>query len=93
MADEVDDAARTAADETIAAVRVALRLLESVPHATVRAKAVGLVLAEWPELHRLPKEIRQQAAQTMNDQGLVFPEIGRLIGTDRSRVWRIAKGI
>ncbi|MER6617530.1 hypothetical protein [Streptomyces xantholiticus] len=73
--------------------RCALRLLESVPDATVRAKAAGLVLAEWPELHRLPKEIRQQAVQTMNDQDLDFPEIGRLIGTDRSRAWRIAKGI
>jgi hypothetical protein len=77
----------------VEAVREALRLLEAVPDATVRARAAGLLLAEWPELHKLPKEIRQQAVDTMHAQGMDFPEIGAAIGTDRSRAWRIWKGM
>ncbi|MGJ5895135.1 hypothetical protein ACSCBZ_24745 [Streptomyces niveiscabiei] len=93
MADEVDDA-RQAADAVFAAVREALRQLEAIPDAGVRARAAGLVLREWAAEKSLPKEIRQQAVAVMHEeQGLDFPEIGELIGTDRSRAWRIWKGM
>lgn len=92
MADEVDEA-REAADRVLAGVREALRLLEAVPDATVRARAAGLILREWPAERTLPKEIRQQAVDTMHRGGMDFPEIGELIGTDRSRAWRIWKGM
>ena len=95
MADEtqVPDEARAAADEVLEAVRAALRLLEAIPDATVRARAAGLVLREWPAERTLPKEIRQQAVDALHEQGLDFPEIGEAIGTDRSRAWRIWKGM
>lgn len=92
MADEVDEA-QQAADAVLAGVREALRLLEAIPDAGVRARAAGLVLKAWPGEISLPKDIRQQAVQTMNEAGMDFPEIGRVIGTDRSRAWRIAKGL
>lgn len=93
MAEEQDEA-RTAADEVLEAVRVALRQLEAIPDATVRARAAGMVLREWPGERTLAKEIRQQAVDSLHQgQGLDFPEIGRLIGTDRSRAWRIWKGM
>lgn len=88
------DEARQEADRVFEAVREALRLLEGIPDAALRAKAAGLVLREWPGERTLPKEIRQQAVAHMHEQlGLDFPEIGRLIGTDRSRAWQIYRGI
>ncbi|MGA5506845.1 hypothetical protein [Streptomyces umbrinus] len=92
MADEVDEA-REAADRVLAGVRAALRELEVIPDATVRARAAGLVLREWAGEKTLPKEIRQQAVDTLHKGGMDFPEIGEAIGTDRSRAWRIWKGM
>ncbi|MFD6294536.1 hypothetical protein ACFWFU_06995 [Streptomyces sp. NPDC060235] len=92
MADEVDEA-RAAADEVLAAVRAALRGLEAIPDAALRARAAGLVLREWPAERTLPKEIRQQAVDTLHRGGMDFPEIGEAIDTDRSRAWRIWKGM
>src|SRR5690606_34897504 len=93
MGEETDDA-RQAADDVLAGVRAALRRLEAIPDAAVRARAAGLVLREWPAERGLAKEVRQQAVDWMHrEQGLDFPEIGRLIGTDRSRAWRIWKGM
>lgn len=92
MAEERDEA-REAADAVLAAVRAALRGLEAIPDATVRARAAGLVLREWAGEKTLPKEIRQQAVDTLHEGGMDFPEIGEAIGTDRSRAWRIWKGI
>lgn len=96
MADEAQgpDEARAAADEVLEAVRAALRLLEAIPDAGLRARAAGLVLREWPAERGLASEIRQQAVDTLHSvQGLDFPEIGEAIGTDRSRAWRIWKGM
>ena len=92
MAEETDEA-RAAADAVLAGVRAALRGLEAIPDATVRARAAGLVLREWPGERTLPKEIRQQAVNTLHEGGMDFPEIGEAIGTDRSRAWRIWKGM
>lgn len=95
MAEELQEAdeARAAADKVLAAVRDAVRLLEAIPDAGLRARAAGLVLREWPGERTLPKEIRQQAVDTMHQGGMDFPEIGEAIGTDRSRAWRIWKGM
>ena len=95
MADEAQgsDEARARADEVFDAVRAALRRLEAIPDAEVRARAAGLELRDWAAERGLAKEIRQQAVATLHAQGLDFPEIGRLIGTDRSRAWRIWKGM
>ncbi|WP_069773049.1 hypothetical protein [Streptomyces sp. LUP30] len=92
MADEVDEA-REAADQVLAAVRAALRQLEAIPDAAVRARAAGLVLREWAGEKTLPAEIRRQAVDTLHQGGMDFPEIGEAIGTDRSRAWRIWKGM
>ena len=96
MAEETQepDEARREADRVLAAVREALRQLETIPDAALRARAAGLVLREWPGQRTLAKEIRQQAVDALHTgQGLDFPEIGELIGTDRSRAWRIWKGM
>lgn len=93
MAEESDEA-REAADAVLAGVRAALRGLEAIPDAGLRARAAGLVLREWPGERTLAKEIRQQAVSYLHEElGLDFPEIGELIGTDRSRAWRIWKGM
>ncbi|MFF8447895.1 hypothetical protein ACF06Q_09360 [Streptomyces leeuwenhoekii] len=95
MADEAHgpDEARAEADKVLEAVRAALRQLEVIPDAAVRARAAGLVLREWPAQRGLAKEIRQQAVDTLHRGGMDFPEIGEAIGTDRSRAWRIWKGM
>ncbi len=92
MAEERDEA-REAADAVLAAVQAALRGLEAIPDAALRARAAGLVLREWPGQRTLAKEIRQQAVDTLHEGGMDFPEIGEAIGTDRSRAWRIWKGM
>ncbi|MFE3169311.1 hypothetical protein [Streptomyces sp. NPDC059224] len=92
MAEETDEA-REAADAVLAGVRSALRGLEAIPDAAVRARAAGLILREWPGERTLAKEIRQQAVDTLHEGGMDFPEIGEAIGTDRSRAWRIWKGM
>ena len=95
MAEETQepDEARAEADRVFEAVRAALRQLETIPDAALRARAAGLVLREWPGQRTLAKEIRQQAVDALHTgQGLDFPEIGELIDTDRSRAWRIWKG-
>jgi hypothetical protein len=92
MAEERDEA-REAADAVLAAVRLALRQLEAIPDAAVRARAAGLVLREWKGEQGLPAAIRQQAVDTLHEGGMDFPEIGEAIGTDRSRAWRIWKGM
>jgi hypothetical protein len=76
----------------VAAVRAAVRALEAIPDPTERATAATELLRAWPELHRLAREIREQAVGVMHEQGMDFPEIGRAIGVDRSRAWRIATG-
>lgn len=92
MADEVDEA-QQAADAVLAAMRAAVRQLEAIPDATVRAQAAGLVLRAWKAEQGLPAEIRRQAVDVMHEDGMDFPEIGEAIGTDRSRAWRIWKGV
>lgn len=92
MADEVDEA-REAANQVLAGVRAALRGLEAIPDAAVRARAAGLVLREWAGEKTLPAEIRRAAVDTLHEGGMDFPEIGEAIGTDRSRAWRIWKGM
>jgi len=48
---------------------------------------------EWAGARGLASKIRQQAVDALHEQGLDFPEIGELIGTDRTRAWRIWKGM
>ncbi|WP_329291900.1 hypothetical protein [Streptomyces pseudovenezuelae] len=94
MADEVNEQARAEADRVLEAVRVALSLLDGVQDTAVRAVAAGLVLREWPAQRGTAKEVRQQAVAYLHERlGMDFPEIGTVIGTDRSRAWKIYKGI
>lgn len=93
-ASAVDDGeAQRAAEQVLQAVREAVRALEAIPDAGVRARAAGLVLRAWKAEQALPQAIRQQAFDALHRQGLDFPEIGRLTGTDRSRAWRIWRGL
>jgi hypothetical protein len=73
-------------------VRAALLAIEQIGSAADRAKVATDLLREWPELHRTLREIRQQAVVTMAESGMDYPEIGEVIGVDRSRAWQIAKG-
>jgi hypothetical protein len=73
-------------------VRRALLKIEGMPNAADRARAATDLLREWPDLHRLLKEIRQQSVIAMNEAGMDFPEIGVVLGVDRSRAWQISKG-
>ena len=94
MADEMNAQARAEADRVLEAVRAALHLLEGIPDTSVRAIAAGLVLREWAGEKGLPKAIRQQAVAVMHEQyGMDFPEVAEVIGTDRSRAWKIYKGM
>lgn len=74
-------------------VRGALRALEQIADPTERAVAATALLREWPRLHREVGEVRIDAVRAMHSGGKDFPEIGVAIGTDRSRAWRIWKGL
>lgn len=73
-------------------VRRAVEALEGIPHAADRAREAGRLLAQWPDLHRQVREIRQQAVIVMRDQGMTFAEIGEALDITRERAWQIHKG-
>lgn len=78
----------------VEAVRRAVRALEGISDPSERARATSELLAEWPALHRLVREIRQQAVSTMHDvQGATYDEIGEVIGTSGYRASQIARGV
>jgi hypothetical protein len=84
MADEAGDAVQRVVD--------AIRDLEAISDAGERAKATTKLLRDWPELHRLVKEIRQQAVITWHDRGASYGEIGEALEMERERAWQISKG-
>ncbi|WTC56865.1 GIY-YIG nuclease family protein [Streptomyces cellulosae] len=78
----------------VAAVRAALRSVAGMADAAEKARVTTALLREWPALHREVKEARQDAVDSLHQgHGWDFPRIARLIGTDRSRAWRIWKGM
>lgn len=79
------------ADE-VQRVRDALRALEAIPDALDRAAACSELLREWPELHVLLADVRQQAVITAKAQGHTFRAIGARIGTTGETAGQIAAG-
>lgn len=79
------------ADE-VERVREALRALEAIPDAVDRAAACSELLREWPELHRVLADVRQQAVITAKAQGHTYRAIGERIGTTGETAYQIAAG-
>ncbi|MEU7154093.1 hypothetical protein AB0B15_39690 [Streptomyces sp. NPDC045456] len=74
-------------------VRKALRALEAIPDATDRAAACAELLREWPELHRMVADMRQQAVITAKTSGVTYRELGkRMGGISGEAVGQIAAG-
>ncbi|MFJ9754953.1 hypothetical protein [Streptomyces sp. NPDC101149] len=73
-------------------VREALRALEAIPDAMDRAAACAEVLRDWPDLHRLVADVRQQAVRTAKEQGHTFREIGSRMGVTGETAGQIAAG-
>lgn len=73
-------------------VRRAVEALEGISDPAERAKATTELLRMWPDLHRLVREVRQQAVATWNAQGTSFRDIGQEIGTTGERAGQIAQG-
>jgi hypothetical protein len=80
MADEVEQ------------VRAALRALEAIPDALDRAEACTELLREWPELHRMVADVRQQAVITAKAQGVSYRAQGERLGMTGEAVGQIAAG-
>lgn len=79
------------ADE-VERVREALRALEAIPDAMDRAAACSELLREWPALHRVLADVRQQAVLTAKGQGHTYRAIGERIGTTGETAGQIAAG-
>jgi hypothetical protein len=73
-------------------VREALRALEAIPDAMDRAAACAELLREWPELHRLVADVRQQAVRTAKDQGHTYRAIGERMKVTGETAGQIAAG-
>lgn len=73
-------------------VRAALRALEAIPDAMDRAAACAEVLREWPELHRLVADVRQQAVITAKEQGHTYRAIGARMGVSGEAAGQVAAG-
>ncbi len=83
-----------AGHSALAAVRAALRSMAGMTDAEEKARVTTALLREWPALHAEVKEARQDAVDALHrGRGWDFPRIAKLIGTDRSRAWRIWKGM
>lgn len=76
----------------VEAVREALRALEAIPDALDRAAACTELLREWPELHRLVADVRQQAVITAKAQGVTFKAQGERLKMTGEAVGQIAAG-
>lgn len=75
-------------------VRTALRTVAGMADAAEKARVTTALLREWPQLHGELRTARQDAVDALHrGHGLDFPKIAKLIGTDRSRAWRIWKGM
>lgn len=73
-------------------VRRALRALEAIPDATDRAAACAELLREWPELHRMVADMRQQAVITAKASGVTYRELGKRMEITGEAVGQIAAG-
>ncbi|MFJ5802697.1 hypothetical protein [Streptomyces decoyicus] len=74
-------------------VRAALRALEVIPDAVERAAACAELLRDWPELHRMVADMRQQAVITAKANGVTYRALGeRMGGITGEAVGQIAKG-
>jgi hypothetical protein len=79
------------ADE-VERVREALRALEAIPDALDRAEACTELLREWPELHRMVADVRQQAVLTAKSQGVSYRAQGERLKMTGEAVGQIAAG-
>ncbi|MER6103602.1 MULTISPECIES: hypothetical protein [unclassified Streptomyces] len=78
--------------EEVKRVREALRALEAIPDAVDRAAACSELLREWPELHRVLADVRQQAVITAKGQGHTYRAIGERMGVTGETAGQIAAG-
>ncbi|MFJ1698168.1 hypothetical protein ACIOHC_24135 [Streptomyces sp. NPDC088252] len=78
--------------EEVERVREALRALEAIPDAVDRAAACSELLREWPELHRVLADVRQQAVITAKGQGHTYRAIGARMGVTGETAGQIAAG-
>lgn len=76
----------------VEAVRAALRAVEAISDPMERAVAATELLREWPELHRMVREVRQHAVISAHGQGRTYDEIGAELGTSGDRAGQIARG-
>ncbi|MFJ2209354.1 sigma factor-like helix-turn-helix DNA-binding protein [Streptomyces microflavus] len=74
------------------AVRDALRALDEIPDRVARAKALGDVLAEWPDHHSALREKRQEIVKEMRAEQMTYREIGEVLGIHFTRVRQIEGG-
>jgi hypothetical protein len=74
-------------------VRRLLLEIEALSDPADRARVATDLLRAWPELHATLADIRQQAVITLHAEGMPFPAIGSVIGTDRVTAWKIAQGV
>ncbi|WP_406735369.1 hypothetical protein OG508_28150 [Streptomyces sp. NBC_01108] len=78
--------------EEVNRVREALRALEAIPDAVDRAAACSELLREWPDLHRVLADVRQQAVITAKEQGHTYRAIGERMGVTGETAGQIAAG-
>jgi hypothetical protein len=76
----------------VEAVREALKALEEIPDRVERAKALAVLLAEWPDHHADLRKERQRIVQEMRAEKMTYREIGEALGMHFTRVRQIESG-
>jgi DNA-directed RNA polymerase sigma subunit (sigma70/sigma32) len=76
----------------VEAVREALRALEQIPDRLDRAKALAVLLGEWPDHHAFLREERQKIVQEMRAEKMTYRQIGDVLGMHFTRVRQIEAG-
>lgn len=76
----------------VEAVREALKALEGIPDRVERAKALAVLLAEWPGHHAFLREERQRIVKEMRAEKMTYRQIGDVLGMHFTRVRQIEAG-
>lgn len=76
----------------VEAVREALKALEGIPDRVERAKALAVLLAEWPDHHAFLREERQRIVREMRAEKMTYRQIGDVLGMHFTRVRQIEAG-
>ncbi|MGF0163108.1 hypothetical protein ACQRET_03565 [Streptomyces koyangensis] len=82
--------------EEVRRLKEAIGALAAIKDDEACAKAISVVLEDWPDLHADLRKLRQERVQRLKQSGLTWKQVGALLGRDgvtAARAQQIATGL